>query len=208
LVLFAEVDLSLLERDYPVAPHSSLLRELDNLLARRNHVDHEAMFAAVSGLRPPDTSNMEEAWHQHGRYLDGTTCGSALRGMFSGGGSGQEIRALKTLHEVGRSLSPQGPLPNFGIRCPLGGFPASNASFWLDLLQRVLPLEVVPNVIWCKDSMLIYLNRLSSKALTALWHTSWQDNSLCDLATAEMEGELVNPIPRDHPLRSLLTARL
>ena len=113
---------------------------------------------------------------------------------------GQEARALHTLSEVSKNLS--APLPRYGIRCPLGGYPTGNAGFWLSLLQRSMKVDIIPNVMWGNNTMLFYFNKLSVKGLTALWHNSWQDDTVCDLATTNMgEGTL---IPMGQPLGDLL----
>jgi type VI secretion system protein ImpM len=206
LVIFSEVDEALLVQSYPSIPGQRFLLDLEQLLSRRRRVHHEKVAAAVQRLQPPGVESLEIAEQEYERYLERTTCGSAFGTMFSGDGVNQGAVALQTLHAFCQELWPGRPLPSWGLRCPLGGFPAGTAALWLALVKQSMPQPLIPSVIWSRNTLLIYFNRLSTKALTALWHIGWHDETLCDLASTRAERQ-PSPIDPELPLRSLFVPR-
>jgi type VI secretion system protein ImpM len=203
LVLFASLDESLVAKDFSAAPYSSFLEEVEALLGRRTRLGRDSLFDAVGSLRPPDEAALADAQRAHGEYLDGTTCSDAFRLMFAD--AGQEERALGIVREACGYVTPGHPPPGFGVRFPLGARRVDNAALWLGVLQQLLPQGFVPNALWSGSTMLTYFSRLPAKALTALWHTGWKDDSLYDLATESSDRARL-PIPAAQPLRALLTA--
>ncbi len=78
-----------------------------------------------------------------------------------------------------------------------------NTAFWLDLLRQSMPIKIVPLVTWSGDVLLVYLNKLSPRALTALWRPGWQDDNLLDLSKPQTDEMGANNISLEQPLRSL-----
>lgn len=206
LVLFSEVDDSLLVETYPALPCHRFFLDMERLLERRKRINHDKLLAAVQELQPPVADSLVFAQQELERFLERTSCGSTFETMFGGDGAVEQgAVGLRTLQEFCQSLWPGRPLPNWGVRCPLGEFPAGTAALWLSLVKQWLPQPLIPNAIWSRNTLLIYFNRLSTKALTALWHIGWHDDSLCNLATTRGEGTSPPRIDPEQPLCTLLS---
>lgn len=202
LVMFTEQRTSPLVQGFPGVPCSQFLVQANTLQLNRQGLTKEQLFQAVTNL-PADEGGLRDARRIYDQYLDTTLCGAAFSKVFYGKPVGQEVRAIQTLRSVCRTIRPDRSLPNFGIRCPLGDMPAQNTALWLGLIQRFLPVKLVPNAIWSGSTLLVYFNKLSTKALTALWRPNWQDDSVCDLSTTDMLKPGAPHIPLNEPLRVL-----
>jgi type VI secretion system protein ImpM len=210
LILFAEVDEASLVNGYPAVPYARFLEEAEALLTRRGRLSRDSLLQAACALAPPDGSSLQSATGRHQQFLEGTSGADALAAMFAhlGDGVDQARHALGILREACRSISPKQPLPGFGVRCPIGERTGSerrqHAALWLAVLQRLLPVRLVPNVLWSGNVLLAYFGRLPAKALTALWHTGWQDDTLYDLGKERNDKQRLSDLPLDAPLSTLL----
>ncbi len=200
LILFAELEHELLARDFAWAPVCRFQEELAAFHRRRHGLGREALLDAVRWLTPPDPEDLAEARRGHEDYLERTTCGEALGQIFGAEADAGEA-ALRGFQHVCRSVSPGSSL-GYGVRCPAGSLQV--VALWLHLLQTLTRGRMLPNAIWTDDVLLLYFGKLPGKALTALWHAGWQDDSVYDLATARDRGG--PPLPREQSLRALLAS--
>jgi type VI secretion system protein ImpM len=211
LILFAEVDETAILDGYPGVPHERFLEEAEALIARRDRLSRDGLLEAVEALTPPDDGSLQSAMRRHRDFLEETNGDDALAAMFARAGDvAQAEHALGILREACRSISPRDPLPGFGVRCPIGERTGSertqHAALWLEVLQRLLSVRLVPNALWSGGVMLAYFGRLPAKALTALWHTGWQDDTLYDLGKERNDKLRLSGLPLDTPLPALLGA--
>lgn len=184
LVLFAEMDARLMQDSYPLAPFLRQRSDMERLAARCLRINHERLLAAAGELKLPDVRSFEIAEQEAARHFKRATCGSTFEIMFGGSQDHDQARvALDTLQAFGRALLPDQPLPSYGLRCPLGGFPIGDVAFWLQALQHGVSIQFVPRLVWTQNTLLIYFTKLDTKALTVLWRIGWFDDSLADLAT-------------------------
>lgn len=203
LVIFGEVDQRMLFENYPALPHHRFFADVNRILAALDEFDRNSLAQSVDQLAAPDEAAMNDAITAHEHFLDNTDCGSTFSTMFGLSAVSQPPRALGTLKDACAPLSSGQGLPRFGIRCPLGNDGEGGAALWLALFQRMLPVPILPNVIWTDRTMLIYFHKLTSKSLAALWREDWQDATLCDLSTAEGGEDRVQPVNLSDPLRKL-----
>jgi len=198
LVLFAEVGFDALTETFPGAPLLAFFEMAQSLHARRQSIGQAELLERARGLVPPDAAAFDRAARRQEAYLDSTTVGQAFRD-----GGGWIDQALHELQGVCRDVTPNRPLPRFGVRLPLGPPPAEQASLWLRLLRDMCSVRLVPNVLWTDHRLALYLDRPSSKALVSLWRGEWQDETVFDLGQSPSTSSRFSP---EHPLRALVTA--
>jgi type VI secretion system ImpM family protein len=199
LITFAELDSALVTPSYVSIPHEAFLHRCRELLECRSSLPWDRLQGAAVALAPPDETSLLKARQGHERYMDSTTLGAALDGMFDAD-QDQAARALTAASLVAESVGPDS-VPPYGLRCPLGGAPA-NAGTWLALLGRPLP-DLLPCLIWSDEALLFYYGGMPAKALAAALDPQWQDDSICDLTTTTTEAGGAAP-PRETTLRSFL----
>jgi type VI secretion system ImpM family protein len=208
LIVFAELDASLVLEHYSALPFESLIEEVGALLERRTRLSREALFEAVREIRPPDVASFGAAAERRDSYLDRTAAAKAFAAILPPAANGErsEARALGVLREACAEVVP-GRLPGFGVRCPLGSSAAGrHAALWLAFAGRLLPAETLPLALWSGSALLLYFSRPSTKALAALWRPGFQDDSLYELA-AEPEKPPLSGLPDPgQPLRELLAS--
>jgi type VI secretion system protein ImpM len=203
LMIFAEIDQRMVFENYPALPHLRFFQDVNRVLAGVADLDRESLARSVDQLVAPEQPPMDDAIQAYDSFLDNTDCGSTFSTMFGLAAVSQTPKALGTLKEACAPVGSGQGLPRFGIRCPLGNDGEGGAALWLGLFQQMLPVPILPNVIWTDRTMLIYFNKFTSKSLSALWREDWQDATLCDLSTAESGEDRVAPVNLSDPLRKL-----
>jgi type VI secretion system protein ImpM len=204
LILFSQLDHQVAARHYPALPHEPFVMAAARLLQRRNALDRDQLLEEAQRLAPPDSRSLEAAREAHDQFLDQTGWIGAFSTIFGLAAPMQQGKAVGTLRKAVGALRADAPLPRFGIRCPLGVDPAGHSGMWLALVRRQLPAPAPPDILWSPRSLLVYFTKPSPKALAALLDPQWQDDSLCDLATASAGEEQARLPETDSPLRALL----
>lgn len=201
LVLFAEADLALLTQEFPQVPGLSFIAQASEIHARQQSLGREELMEAAQALAPPVAAAFASARQRQEEYLDTTT----LQQAFGNAGDGGWLEhAVHELGQVCREVSPDRPLPRYGVRIPLGHRPAAQAGLWLGLIQQMCTARIVPNALWSERCLVVHFSRPSSKALVALWQEGWQDDTLLDLAQTRQSSP--SRLPPDGPLRALFAA--
>jgi len=204
LILFAELDSASIASSCHALPHEAFLQAARALLDRRSSCSWEELRDAALRLGPPDDSSLLEARREHDHYLESTTTGVALDGIFGTGS--QTRRAFSALQLIARSASASGALPAYGVRCPLGANVQGDAGLWLALLGQAAP-ALLPNVVWSDRALLFHHDLLPPKALAAALDPTWQDDGICDLATTTTAASVELP-PREATLATLLRRQM
>ena len=201
LILFCELDRSLLIGDYPALPQLAFIRNAGRILESRDQLTKDSLYEAPQKLQPPASADIGTARDYHQRLLDTTCAGPALAAMFEDASITRQERGLGTLRDVCRTVTPGQRPPKFGIRCPNAN-DAQYAGMWLSLLQHMTPGRMLPSAVWTRQNTLMYYAKPGKQALAALWNISWQDDTLCDLKTAE--GGRYTPPAGEQPLSALI----
>ena len=203
MVVFTALDRQLVS-EYPALPHHEFLRDARALLAGCERLTRETLEASVARIGPPNSEALDRARTAHESYMVNTDCGAAFHPVFFGRDPRQIGRALDTLRSACRSLTSPSSVPRFGLRCPLGGpDPAQIAGLWLDLQRHWTPIDLLPQLLWTDEALVVYFRQPASRSLNAVWRPTWQHDSICDLATSDSGGE-EGPPPPHTPLRTLL----
>lgn len=189
LVLFAELDTAAIAADYTALPHHQFLRDLRAVIEQSQHGGRDRVIGMIERIAPPDEQGLRAAAQAHQRFLGETECTAAFASMFGLAHVVQQGRAVAALRSACSGVRDLAALPRYGIRCPLGLPYSGSAAFWLELQRRWTPARVVPHMLWTDQTLMIYFSGLASKALTAAWSSSWRDDALYDLATADGESD-------------------
>jgi len=208
LVVFATLDRGLARSHFAAMAHEAFFGAATRLLQRRNTMSRDELLRAVDGLSPPGRESLKAARQAHEAYLAETSWIAAFSTMFGINALVQRGKALGTMAGVAGSLRPGGRMPRYGIRCPLGNSAqAGNAGLWLELLGPVARSNGPPSAIWSLSWLVTYLRAPSAKAFSALLDPGWQDETICDLATAATGDDKVKLPDGDGPL-SMLVAQV
>lgn len=184
LIIFSELIVDSLIKVYQLIPFTQFMQDIASLLSCRNRLNRDQLFQTVQKLSSPDGKSFQLAHQKQQSYFCGTGCHSTFSSMVNPNKARFNAAPVQMLRDVCQSISLTRPLPNFGVRCPLGNRSTDNASLWMSLLHHHTPRGILPNVLWSYENatQLIYWNKVSAKALAALWWPGWQDDSLYDLA--------------------------
>lgn len=204
LVVFATVDRGPARDHFCALAHEPFFAAATRLLQRRNTMTRDDLLRGVDTLRGPGRESLAGARQAHEAYLAQTSWNAAFTAMFGISALMQRGNALGTMVGVARSLSPGGRMPRYGIRAPLGHAQPGNAGLWLELLGPVPRSEGPPSLLWSLTHLVTYLRVPSAKALPALLDPTWQDETICDLATAQTGEDKVRFPDGDGPLSALL----
>lgn len=203
MVVFSALDQHLVQ-EYPALPHHEFIRDIKALLGGCERLTRDTLAASVGRVPPPDSEALDRARTAHESYMVNTDCGAAFHPVFFGRDPAQIGRALDTLRSACSSLTSPTAVPRFGLRCPLGGpDPSQVAGLWLDLQRHWTPLNLLPQLLWTDEVLVIYFRQPASRSLNAVWRPAWQHDSICDLATSDSGGAEGAPPPHT-PLRTLL----